>query len=741
MTFVRALYAYQAPDDSGLNFERGDVIQVLNVLPSGWWDGYLNGKRGWFPSNFVEPEERRKRQHRPPPLDLSAAQVALHNGTGPNLINNTIPSPHISVARAWVSQLRGAVGKLQLGDLQQVEIIRGIIAQISHGTGGLPREIMSALSKLTLAGPEEIVREAEILVTSTDRYLETVDHVEPARPVMLAQKQSGGAWRTTGSQPISEEAVMQLESLSRLVRSEIQSTRIKARSEHPSVVVRDVLELLTPVKEFLKACEQLDLSALDAIPAAGLTQSPTVLDFVKTKQALYDTVADVVVETQNLTAPHVDRFEAGYIVSGALSDLEHSMQSILMNAEFLVQELNVKYTPARRDPEPPATGDVLLDTKGNIRAGTLSALVDRLVREDAPADPNYLSTFLLTYKLFTNGPELGGHLLRRYVDGNRRTVEVLRTWLEQYFVEPPNTPETRQLLNDIRGLGEAVLAEPVSDRIQGRPLRTLAAEPTSVGAPQPILPRSLRKVKLLEVDPLEIARQLTILESSLYAKIQPMECLEKVWTGNIKDLIRQTNEITAWVAEAILYQLDPKKRVALIRHFIHVAIHCRSLKNFSSLVAIISGLNSAPIYRLRRTWELLNARSYQQLDDMNTLMNSSKNFLNYRDALHQVQPPCLPFLGVYLTDLTFIADGNPDLLRNMINVSKHAKTAEVIRDILAYQSMPYALQEVPEIQRYIRSCLAVTRDITHLYAISLEREPREREDEKIARLLQESGFL
>jgi len=53
--YVRSLYDYQADDAGSLSFRQGDVIQVLNQLDNGWWDGWLHGVRGWFPSNYCEP--------------------------------------------------------------------------------------------------------------------------------------------------------------------------------------------------------------------------------------------------------------------------------------------------------------------------------------------------------------------------------------------------------------------------------------------------------------------------------------------------------------------------------------------------------------------------------------------------------------------------------------------------------------------------------------------------------------
>ena len=95
------------------------------------------------------------------------------------------------------------------------------------------------------------------------------------------------------------------------------------------------------------------------------------------------------------------------------------------------------------------------------------------------------------------------------------------------------------------------------------------------------------------------------------------------------------------------------------------------------------------------------------------------------------------FSGVYLTDLTFIEDGIPSIIKrtNLINFAKRAKTAEVIRDIQQYQSVPYPLKAVGDLQDYITSNMQAAGDVHEMYDRSLQVEPREREDEKITRLV------
>lgn len=56
--YVLAMHDYepQSSNTTCLSFRTGQVIHVLNRDPSGWWDGELEGRRGWFPSNYVNAD-------------------------------------------------------------------------------------------------------------------------------------------------------------------------------------------------------------------------------------------------------------------------------------------------------------------------------------------------------------------------------------------------------------------------------------------------------------------------------------------------------------------------------------------------------------------------------------------------------------------------------------------------------------------------------------------------------------
>ncbi|KXN69700.1 cell division control protein [Conidiobolus coronatus NRRL 28638] len=413
-----------------------------------------------------------------------------------------------------------------------------------------------------------------------------------------------------------------------------------------------------------------------------------------------------------------------------------------------------------------------------VKGGTLNALIERLTSHDH-LDTSFIMTFLLTYRTFTNTVEFLDLLFRRYSltcpiglqpDDQElwrekklkpvrlRVFSVLKTWLESFYLEEEDSRGLENLrhfasttMSESNTASAGVLMKLVRKRKESSDGQFRKMVRSLREAPTPILPKNLSKFKLLDLDPLEIARQLTIVDSRLYNDLKPVEFLNKAWSRkdnisspNVTRLIERFNQVNYWVAESILTQHDAKKRCTVIRRFISVAEACAHLNNFSGVMAILAGFNMAPVFRLKRTWDLIAGKPLIILETLKKTMDSSKNFAEYRELLHSVNPPCVPFLGVYLTDLTFNEDGNPNYmpkLPHLINFGKQAKTAEIIREIQGYQNSHYNLDAVAEIQDYLTDQISKAKNLAQLYELSLQMEPKEREDEKIARLLHESGFL
>uniref|UniRef100_A0A674KFJ0 Rac/Cdc42 guanine nucleotide exchange factor 6 n=1 Tax=Terrapene triunguis TaxID=2587831 RepID=A0A674KFJ0_9SAUR len=51
---VKARFNFKQTNEDELSVNKGDIIYVTRVEEGGWWEGTLNGKTGWFPSNYVK---------------------------------------------------------------------------------------------------------------------------------------------------------------------------------------------------------------------------------------------------------------------------------------------------------------------------------------------------------------------------------------------------------------------------------------------------------------------------------------------------------------------------------------------------------------------------------------------------------------------------------------------------------------------------------------------------------------
>lgn len=431
--------------------------------------------------------------------------------------------------------------------------------------------------------------------------------------------------------------------------------------------------------------------------------------------------------------------------------------------------------------------ELVHNKNGQVTGGSLPALVERLTTHDSTPDALYVNTFYLTFRLFTTPLQLAQCLIDRFdqaADDHEfgtpirlRVYNVFKSWLEtcwrpesdnealpliQQFANGKllsSMPPASRRLNDLATLVIETrhdLHVPTrSSPLIGRP-RTLSNVNLTQdsAAPNPIISKSqlnaLRNHKqgtqictILDLDPMELARQFTIKQSKIFCAIQPEELLALEWTKktgskavNVLAMSSLSTDLANLVADTIL-QLELKKRAVVIKQWVKIANKCLDLGNYDALMAIICSLNSSMVLRLKKTWDLVSPKTLAKLDYLKTVVDVSRNYAVLRQRLQTHCAPCLPFVGIYLTDLTFVDVGNHSMRHlpgdgcrsPVINFDKQMKTAKIIGDLQRFQ-IPYRLNAVAEMQDWMdaqigRVSNADQASVQNYYRRSLMLEPRE----------------
>ncbi|ETE67030.1 Son of sevenless-like 1, partial [Ophiophagus hannah] len=413
-----------------------------------------------------------------------------------------------------------------------------------------------------------------------------------------------------------------------------------------------------------------------------------------------------------------------------------------------------------------------------IKAGTVVKLIERLTFH-MYADPNFVRTFLTTYRSFCKPQELLSLLIERFeipepepTEADRiamengdqplsaelkrfrkeyiqpvqlRVLNVCRHWVEHHFYDFERDVDLLQRLEEfigtVRGKAMKKWVESIT-KIINRKKQAQAIGPshniTFESSPPPIEWHISRQGQtetfdLLTLHPIEIARQLTLLESELYRAVQPSELVGSVWTKedkeinspNLLKMIRHTTNLTLWFEKCIVETENLEERVMVVCRIIEILQVFQELNNFNGVLEVVSAMNSAPIYRLDHTFEQIPSRQKKIFEEAHEL--SEDHHKKYLAKLRSINPPCVPFFGIYLTNILKTEEGNPEFLRRhgreLINFSKRRKVAEITGEIQQYQNQPYCLKRFFENLNPMGNSME-KEFADSLYNKSLEIEPR-----------------
>ncbi|XP_049620638.1 ral guanine nucleotide dissociation stimulator-like 2 [Suncus etruscus] len=420
-----------------------------------------------------------------------------------------------------------------------------------------------------------------------------------------------------------------------------------------------------------------------------------------------------------------------------------------------------------------------------LRAGTLKALVRHLLdARTAGADATFTSAFLATHLAFVSTSALLGLVVDRLEGLESRSAEelertkgvaisVLSTWLASH-------PED---------FGSEVKGQ--LDRLESFLLRTGYAAGEGVGGdsadlirnlrsrvdPQtPDLPKPLALPGDSPADPTDVlvfladhlAEQLTLLDAELFLNLVPSQCLGALWghrdrpghahlCPSVRATVTQFNKVAGAVVSSVLgatstgegpgevtvRPLRPPQRARLLEKWIRVAEECRLLRNFSSVYAVVSALQSSPIHRLRAAWGEAARDSLRVFSSLCQIFSEEDNYSQSRELLLQeakLQPALdttskktprsgfrgggvVPYLGTFLKDLVMLDAASKDELENgYINFDKRRKEFTVLSELRRLQNecRGYDLRPDPDIQRWLRGLRPLTEAQSHRVSCEVE---------------------
>ncbi|XP_043849548.1 ral guanine nucleotide dissociation stimulator-like [Dromiciops gliroides] len=403
-----------------------------------------------------------------------------------------------------------------------------------------------------------------------------------------------------------------------------------------------------------------------------------------------------------------------------------------------------------------------------IKAGTLEQLVEYLVSAFRSNDSAYVTIFLCTYRAFATTEQVLDLLLNRYSrlhpqankdHGQQATSDrlelqnaissVLGAWLDQYpedFLQPPDFTCLKRLVSyvqhNIPGSDVERRAHLLLSQFQRqKPSEAEAEAPESVSSFHLTEEENgfgEGKPDFLDFSPEMVAEQFTLMDAELFKKVVPYHCLGYIWSqrdkkGNehlaptIRATVSQFNCVTNCVIATCLGDrgLKPQQRAKVVERWIEVALECRLLKNFSSLLAILSALQCNAIHRLQKTWDKVARESFRTFHELSEIFSHENNHLLSRELLLKegtskfatleinskkaqkrqqqqremgAMQGTIPYLGTFLTDLVMLDTATKDYLEGgLINFEKRRKEFEVITQIKLLQAACNNYRFTPEV--------------------------------------------
>ncbi|KAH8556691.1 ras guanine nucleotide exchange factor domain-containing protein [Umbelopsis sp. PMI_123] len=245
-----------------------------------------------------------------------------------------------------------------------------------------------------------------------------------------------------------------------------------------------------------------------------------------------------------------------------------------------------------------------------------------------------------------------------------------------------------------------------------------------------------------------LADQLTWIEAELFYRIKPRQLIRNVWSTKARrqyatsisslDQIKSPaskasftptfnpqhtscpvlasiahfNFISAWVSTIIVMQPKLSRRGKMLEKLMHVAVALRNRNNYNTLMAVLAGINSAAVLRLRHTRDWVSVKKiYKQFQSLERLMSTDRSFGSYRLALKASEAPGIPYLGIHNQDLLSLAEANKDFKTDgTIHWEKFRLMGDTILAMIRFQEPKFNIQPDAKILGFIAETELMNED-------------------------------
>ncbi|XP_058138289.1 ral guanine nucleotide dissociation stimulator-like [Dasypus novemcinctus] len=210
-----------------------------------------------------------------------------------------------------------------------------------------------------------------------------------------------------------------------------------------------------------------------------------------------------------------------------------------------------------------------------------------------------------------------------------------------------------------------------------------------------------QKPELLAFPPELVAEQLSLMDAELFKKVVPHHCLGSVWSQRhqkgkehvvptVHAVISQFNHVADCVVATCLgdHSMKAADRARVVEPWIEVARECRTLRNFSSGLAILSALESHAIGCQKKTWVEVSRDSFHLFQTLSEIFSTESNSSQGSELISQgAIQGTVPWLGTFLTRFLVVDSAMQEFLDGAkVNFEKRRKEYQLVAELQQLQA-------------------------------------------------------